>query len=52
MSKKKNIIWKKKVDILGTIYDVQYKRNDKRCTAYNCDGFTSWDEKIIRVIQL
>lgn len=50
MSKKKNIIWKKKVDVLGTIYDVQFKRDDKRCTAYNCDGFTSWDEKIIRVI--
>lgn len=51
MSKKdKKVIWRKKVNILGEIYDVQYRNRGKRFEAYHCDGFTSWDEKKIRVL--
>lgn len=50
MSKNKKVIWRKKVDILGQIYDVQYRNSCKRCDELKCDGFTSWDEKKIRVL--
>lgn len=41
--------FKREVSILGQIYSVSYSKKNKYCDENNCDGYTNWIEKKIKV---
>lgn len=47
--KKKNLIWKKEVPVLGTVYKIFYEKKGKKYLDLECDGYTTWDLKEIHV---